>query len=156
MRLSIRQALAPMALLVTALASMGMAPVYPAPVAPTASSSCSSYIDWNTEKGVWRINCGESASCCEYDSIQIWDGSVTIWCDCSVDGVPPECCTALLHTFPENPTRSASPEAEGMCTYSCGAPAWASECALASVGSVHERGQGRSRAEVAECQGSVE
>jgi hypothetical protein len=154
MCLFFRQALAPMALLVTVLLSMGMAPIGPEPVAPSATSSCSSYIDWNAEKGVWRINCGESSSCCEYDSIQLWDGSIEIWCDCSVDGVPPECCTAILRTFPENPTRSSSPEAEGVCSYSCGAAAWARDCALTSKGIV--RGQGKPRIETAECQGSVE
>jgi hypothetical protein len=74
MRLSIRQVLAPMALLVTALVSMGMAPVDPAPLSPATPSTCSSYIDWNAEKGVWRINCGDSASCCEYETVRKLDG----------------------------------------------------------------------------------
>jgi hypothetical protein len=130
MRLSIRQALAPMALLVTALASMGMAPVHPAPVAPTASSSCSSYIDWNTEKGVWRINCGGSASCCEYDSVRRPDGSRVVWCDCSRDGLPPECCHVELALFPNQPGRPATPVSEGSCFGECNQVPWANDCGL--------------------------
>jgi hypothetical protein len=128
MRLSIRQVLAPMALLVTALVSMGMAPVDPAPLSPATPSTCSSYIDWNAEKGVWRINCGDSASCCEYETVRKLDGSYLIWCDCTIDGFSPECCHPQLRVFPNDPGRPAMPAVEGHCDGECGTLPWAGTC----------------------------
>ena len=96
----------------------------------TSAGSCQSYIDWNVEKGVWRMNCGDAAVCCTYDSLRRSDGSIAVWCDCSVDGRQPECCHEVLLAFPDDPFRGAERYSDGGCSEGCGDLPWEDSCGL--------------------------
>jgi len=101
--------------------------------ADSSTGSCQSYIDWNSEKGVWRLNCNSKRSCCGYESIRKLDGSYLVWCDCESDGWPPECCHEALRAYPNQPGRAAVPEVGGDCESGCTELAWASVCVLTEV-----------------------
>ena len=109
--------------------------------AVSSAGSCQSYIDWNPEKRVWRMNCGDEASCCVYDSLRQPGGGIAVWCDCESDGIQPECCHAVLVTYPEDPRRRASPHSDGECSASCDAASWERACRFFVASRDAERGQ---------------
>jgi len=94
----------------------------------TPANPCSGYIDWNADQGVWRINCSTSTTCCVYDTLRRFDGSIEVWCDCAADSLAPECCHLLLATFPDNPLRQAKWRTAGLCLEDCGNGPWTDRC----------------------------
>jgi hypothetical protein len=119
---------------------------------PAASAgSCQSYIDWNSEKRVWRMNCGDESSCCVYDTLRQPGGGIAVWCDCSVDGRQPECCHAILVTYPEDPFRKAERLADGECGSICNDHPWETECGLFGTSFSSELSGSSSSAASGEC-----